>query len=87
MTDHQMGGTTPYPPALGTVLQRRDNVRVVGEAKVIVVTERQERLPIDHHFRPLRAFQQGPLAIKSLLAALSETSVQVERHDQAEAAS
>jgi hypothetical protein len=53
---------------------------VIGQAQVIVVTERQQRLAIDHHFRPLRAFEQRTLAIKVFGTTGSKACGEIERH-------
>jgi uncharacterized protein (DUF2384 family) len=53
---------------------------VIGQAQVVVVTERQQRLTIDHHFRALRAFEQWALAVEIFGTTGSKARAEIERH-------
>jgi hypothetical protein len=53
---------------------------MIGQAQVVVVTERQQRLAIDHHLRPLRAFEQRALAVEVFGTTGSKACGEIERH-------
>ncbi|MCY1461066.1 hypothetical protein D9M71_786860 [compost metagenome] len=55
---------------------------MVGEAKVVVGTEGQQRLAVDDHFRTLRAFQQRAQAVEVLRLAFGKAGIEIERHMQ-----
>ncbi|MCY1458329.1 hypothetical protein D9M71_757030 [compost metagenome] len=57
VADHQVRGTAAYPPAFGAGTPGGDHLGMIGQPQVIVAAERQQRLAIDHHLRPLRALQ------------------------------
>jgi len=56
VTDDQMRRTAAYAPARCSRLPGFNHLRVTGQAQVVVIAEGEQRLAIDHHLRPLRAF-------------------------------
>ena len=80
VADDQMRCTAAHAPALGASTPRGDDFRVIGQAQVIVITERQQRLTIDHHFRALRALQQRAMTVELFSATSRQTRAEIERH-------
>ena len=78
VANHQVRGTTPHTPALGAGLPGGDHLGVVGQAQVVIAAEGQQPLAVDHHFRPLRAFQQRPLPIQVCCAPFGQAHSQIE---------
>ncbi|MNN58801.1 hypothetical protein D3C81_1738690 [compost metagenome] len=57
VADHQVRSASAYAPAFSTGAPGGDHFGVIGQAQVVVAAKSQQRLPIDHHLRPLRALQ------------------------------
>ncbi|MCY1448148.1 hypothetical protein D9M71_648010 [compost metagenome] len=53
---------------------------MIGQPQVVVVTERQQRLAINHHLRPLRAFEQRTLTVEIFGTTGSKACGEIERH-------
>jgi hypothetical protein len=75
-----MRSTATDTPALSTGAPGFDHLRVIGQAEVIVVAEREQRFAVDHHFRPLRGFKQRALAIEIFGTTGSKACGEIERH-------
>ncbi|MNT36762.1 hypothetical protein D3C72_1728670 [compost metagenome] len=80
MADDQMRCPSAHTPLRSAGTPGFDHLRMIGQAQVVVVTERQQRLAIDHHLRPLRAFKQRALAVEVFGTTGGKACGEIERH-------
>ncbi len=72
MPAHQVRRARPDTPLLRALLQRGDELRVIGKTEVIVAAEREISLPIHDDMRRLRTGQRAPAAQQAQRLAFVE---------------
>ncbi|MNP04591.1 hypothetical protein D3C76_965100 [compost metagenome] len=80
VADDQMRSPATHAPLRSPGAPGFDHLRVIGQAQVIVVTERQQWLAVDHYLRALRALQQWTLAVEVFSTTGSQACGEIERH-------
>jgi hypothetical protein len=80
VANDQVRCTTADAPLLSALLHRANYLGVIGQAEVVVGTERQQLLTISLHLRPLRGLQQRTLTEQIGSLTLGQASSEIERH-------
>ena len=62
----EVRGAGAHAPARRAVARGRDDVRVIGEAEIIVARERQELAAVDDDVRALRRRERAPGSLPSV---------------------
>ena len=75
-----MRSAATHAPLRHAVLHGSDHLGMVGQPEVVVGTEIQQALAIDHHLGALGAGKQRALAIQMLRAAGGEAGLKIEGH-------